>query len=256
MSLTSIDPDNAARGDNLSVYITGHGTNFIQGSGVTDVWFTQGSSTIFSYYFWPGSNTTLTADFAIPIDAPLGLWDLSVNNSVDGTLTLADAFTVNPAGTPEIISVEPDSAYQGDNLSVYIIGQATNFAQGSGVTNVWFVQGSSTLTSYYFWPVSNTTLTADFAIPIYSPIGLWDLSVNSSVDGTLILTDAFTINPAGTPEIISVEPDSAYQGDFLPVYITGLYTHFNQGTGVTDAWFSQGSSTIFSYSFWPGSNTT
>jgi hypothetical protein len=217
VSLTSIDPDSAAQGDNLSVYIIGQGTNFYQGSGATSVWFVQGSSTISSYSFWPGSNTTLTADFAIPIDAPIGLWDLSVNSSADGTLTLADAFTVNPAGTtPEIISIDPDSAAQGDNLSVYIIGQGTNFTQGSGVTNVRFVQGSSTISSYSFWPESNTTLTSHFAIPIDAPIGLWDLSVNSSADGTLTLVDGITIFPfRAAPAITAITDVPDDQGGWI-----------------------------------------
>ena len=149
VALTSIDPDSAARGDNLSVYIIGQGTNFTQGSGVTSVWFSQGSSTIFSYSFWPGNNTTLTAYFDIPFDALMGLWDISVNSSADGTLTLADAFTVNPAGTPEIIFVVPDSAYQGDYLPVDITGLHTHFNQGSGVTSAWFSQGSSTIISRF-----------------------------------------------------------------------------------------------------------
>ncbi|MHC4189708.1 MAG: hypothetical protein ACYSUB_08595, partial [Planctomycetota bacterium] len=65
-TITSINPDNAQQGDSLAVTITGQNTNFLQGSGTIDVWFSQGSSTISASSYSALSDTSLYADFDIP----------------------------------------------------------------------------------------------------------------------------------------------------------------------------------------------
>jgi parallel beta-helix repeat protein len=95
-TLTSVVPDTAQQGESLAVTITGQNTNFTQGSGTTGVWFSQGSPTvnIFATSFLPSSDTLLSADFDIPGDAAVGLWNMNVQDDIDGTLTLADGFTI------------------------------------------------------------------------------------------------------------------------------------------------------------------
>ncbi|MCH8010807.1 MAG: VCBS repeat-containing protein [Candidatus Marinimicrobia bacterium] len=359
--ITSVDPDNTYQGQSLTVSITGQNTQFSQGSGTINVWFAQGTSTIDATSFLAYRDTALSADFDIPSDAPTGLWDVSVQDEVDGTVTLNDGFTINSAeapsageivineimqnpdavsdtngewfeiynadttainlcgwtikdlgtdnhvitceeplyiepeeyfvlgrnddialnggvevdykyssfilangddeiilldetgaevdrveydggpvfpdptgasmalldpesdnsigsnwtvsatpygagdlGTPGlpnitepiITYVTPDSAYQGQSLTVSITGQYTHFAHGTGTTNVWFTQGSSTIDASNFSVTNDTSLSADFDIPSDAPTGLWDMSVQDEVDGTVTLTNGFTINPA------------------------------------------------------------
>ncbi|MHC4213699.1 MAG: hypothetical protein ACYSWP_10045, partial [Planctomycetota bacterium] len=142
-TLISINPDNANQGESLSVTITGQDTNFLQGSSTTvsAVWFEQGSSTIDASSFWANSPTSASANFDIPGGALTGIWDVKATDTIDGTLTLPDGFTINTVLA--LTSIIPNNADQGESLSVTITGQNTTFMQGSSttVTSVWFEQG-------------------------------------------------------------------------------------------------------------------
>jgi hypothetical protein len=238
-SLISIDPDNALQGESLGVGISGQNTYFDQGSG-TMVWFSQGGSPpIGAYGYFPVNDTYMTAWFDIPSDA-IGLHDLNVYNSIDGTMTLYNSFTINPFNPPELISISPNSVQQDQILTVLISGQDTHFDQGSG-TLIWFSQGS--LTTNHVWPLSDTLLVAELDFTGAS-LGLQDLYFYHDIDGTLTLYDSFTITPYN-PMLTSITPGGAYQGQKLSVRITGPTTRFEEGNGAL-AWFSQGNSLIVS----------
>ena len=97
-------------------------------------------------------------------------------------------------------SISPDNALQGQELTVTITGENTHFGQGSTtVTAVWFSKDGSTIdgTPDLGSVASNTSFNADFEIPIDATIGSWDVNVQNPTDGTLTLTDGFTINASG-----------------------------------------------------------
>jgi hypothetical protein len=104
-TLTSINPDNAQQNESLSVSITGQNTRFLQGSGTLGVWFAQGSPTITinASSYLASSDTLLSADFDIPGDAPLGLWNVNVLSGMDGILTLFGGFLIGEAPLPDLI---------------------------------------------------------------------------------------------------------------------------------------------------------
>jgi len=235
-SIISIEPDTAQTGQGLNIGIFGQGTHFEQAPSMS-VWLSQGSSIIYGSGYFPVDDTFMVVWFDIPADAKLGLHDMNVYNDIDGTLTLDNCLTINP-GAIAIVSVDPDSAQQGQTLTVAISGRGTHFDQGSGTT-VWFGQESTTTV----WPVSNILLLARFDIPQQAQTGLKDISVYNDIDGTLNLYNSFTIAPFN-PELISVTPGAAYQGQKLSVRITGKNTTFEQGSGAI-AWLSQGDSLIF-----------
>ncbi|MBW8038994.1 MAG: hypothetical protein FVQ85_03240 [Planctomycetes bacterium] len=243
-SLISIDPDNALEGESLGVGISGQNTNFDQASTIS-IWFSQGSSTIYAYGYFPVNDTYMTAWFDLPSGA-IGLHDLNVYNNIDGTLTLDNSFTINSFNPPELIAISPNSVQQGQVLRVAISGQYThfNFQQGSN-TNVWFSQGSPTCTCTNFWIISDTLLFAEFDCKGAS-LGLRDLNVYNDIDGTLTLYDSFTITPYN-PTLTSITPGGAYQGQKLSVRISGQNTRFGftQGSGAL-VWLSQGNSLIVS----------
>ncbi|MHC4800115.1 MAG: esterase/lipase family protein, partial [Planctomycetota bacterium] len=95
-TLTSVVPHNAQQGRSLPVTITGQNNHFTQGSGTTGVWFSQGSPTvnIYSNSYSASSDASVNASFDIPSDAPLGVWNVNVNISIDGWLGLCDGFTI------------------------------------------------------------------------------------------------------------------------------------------------------------------
>jgi len=247
-TIVSIDPDNCQLGQSIGVAIVGSGTHFEQGGG-TSIWLSQGSQNIYAYGYYPYDDTSLIVWFDIPTDAGTGLYDLNVYNDIDGTLTLHDGFMITPCN---IVSVNPNSAQQGETLSVAITGQDTHFTQCSGsfqqcsITTVWFSQGSPTYTKSV-WAVDDTLLIAEFAFPIDAETGLHDLNVHNDIDGTLTLYNGFTITPLN-PVLTSITPNGAYQGQSLTVTITGQNTHFGQGTilqqgTATTYWFAQATPT-------------
>ncbi len=153
-------------------------------------------------------------------------------------------FASNTVFAQSLNSIEPDSAYQGDNLWVTITGSGTHFSQSSS-SIVWFVQGSSTIYAGSSYPTSATSLNAHFSIPSDASAGYWDLYVDDDYDPVLSLPEAFSIL-VPYPMIISVDPDSAYRNESLLVTITGQHTQFGQASS-TAVWFTQGSSTISGY---------
>ncbi len=236
-SLVLIEPNTAQPGQSLGVAITGQNTHFDQATTML-IWFSQGSSTVYAYGYYPIDDTFLIAWFDFPSDVTTGLQDLNVSNDIDGTLTLYDSFMINQG---DIVSINPNTAQQGQSLMVAISGQGTHFSfqQGSG-TLVWFGQGSTTSV----WPVSDTLLFARFDISKNAATGPQDISVYNDIDGTLTFYDSFTITPYN-PTLLSITPGGAYQGQKLSVRITGQNTSFEQGSGSV-AWLSQGNSLIVS----------
>ena len=126
-ALTSVTPDAAKQGQSLTVAITGVSVDFAQAtwgsefaqctptqgtpttfqgtpSTVTDVWLSQGSSTIDWIRGWPLYDTLFYALFDIPHDAEPGKWDLHVEfeqctpTTTFWELTIPDGFTIAQPG--------------------------------------------------------------------------------------------------------------------------------------------------------------
>lgn len=234
--LVSISPNSANQGQSLLVTITGVNTTFTQSSNTT-VALTgfAGGNPIVTPTALAQNNTTLRTLISIPSTAAPGVYSLVVNTSNDGTLILPNAFTVSgtSTNTPKITAVTPASAKRGQTLNVTITGSNTNFTQGSDLTVSLFNAGSP-LTSNFAFPNSNTSITANFTIPMNQTLGLHDVYVVSSVDGVLTLPAAFTITSSGTgtPSLVAVNPPYGNKGQTLEVTITGTNTHFTQGSNV------------------------
>jgi hypothetical protein len=94
-AIVSVDPNSAARGSSVGVQISGSETLFLQGSDVTSiVWLSQGTPRIDASNVQVTSETLLDADFDIPSDAPLGLWNVNVEQVDGSVVTLTDGFAV------------------------------------------------------------------------------------------------------------------------------------------------------------------
>ncbi len=161
------------------------------------------------------------------------------------SLLLGSVISIVALNAQTITLVSPDSADQGQSLTVSIIGLSTNFTQGSGTT-VWLSKGFSFISPTSVNIINDLSLDASFDIPINANPGMWDVNVYDDIDGTITKADGFSIGGVG---IITVFPDSALVGQSLTVSLTGLNTSFSQGLGTSSVWFSQGSETINAASF-------
>jgi len=231
--ITSINPNSAVLGQSLSVTISGQNTHFAQGTGTsTSVWFSQGSQTIYPSYVAAQGSISLSAWFSIPNFANTGLWNVNVNNYVDGTMILPNSMTINSIPNPQIISVSPDSAAEGQTISVSITAQNTNFGQGSTTTTAWFEQGSSTyLPIVNLNVVSSTEIIGQVNIPSSVNLGYYNTWVSNTIDGQINKPNSFVVyEGGGGPSLpIGLETLTPSWGEFGKLYtytLVGHLTHF------------------------------
>lgn len=234
-SLVSITPNAGNQGQSLLVTITGANTTFTQSSSTTIALTSLGGggTPIVAPTALAQNNTTLRTLISIPGDATPGAYALVVNTSNDGTLILPNAFTVNgtSTGTPKITAVSPATARRGQTLNVTITGANTNFAQASDLTVSLFNSGSP-LTANFAFANSNTSITANFSIPANQTLGLHDVYVFSMAGGLLTLPASFTVTASGSnpASLSAVSPPYGNKSQTLDITITGVNTHFSQGS--------------------------
>ncbi|MCF8369853.1 MAG: hypothetical protein K9G76_12505 [Bacteroidales bacterium] len=235
--LETVEPPSAAAGQMITLVITGGYTNFTQGVDYAylfsnNTWLTDYSITIVS-------DEQIEVEIPITSGVPSGLYSLKVKTDWDGTMYLYDVFTVEDDPSPQFLTdITPDTGTIPENLSVTISGNGTHFMQATG-TIVKFRQGSSTIYPWSVTEISNTEVTAEFSFDNFDNPGFYDVNTYNAVDGDLFLDNGFYLNPnPNPPQIVSVEPDSALQGETLQVAISGQNTNFTQGTG-TIVWLKQ-----------------
>lgn len=190
-TLININPDNAYQGQSLNLTITGSNTHFTQTSST--IRFIQGSSTIYSDYTSIIDNNNLSAYISFSEYAPIGYYDVLVNNSLDNEITLENAFllTENPY-TPKIVSVNPPKAKQNTTIKLSITGQNTHFYQTTG-TILWFNQGSTTIYPNNYNILNNEVIEAYFSFRNSDEVGFYNIYVNDGYDDLLILDNGFEL---------------------------------------------------------------
>ncbi|MDP8268897.1 MAG: FlgD immunoglobulin-like domain containing protein, partial [Candidatus Tenebribacter davisii] len=109
----------------------------------------------------------------------------------------------------------------------------THFNQGTNTINsVWFAMGSTTINAISSFPNSNTSLSVDFDIPINAEIGVWDVFVNNEIDGTMSLSNSFTINLGNSAPVVVIPIDDiSIDEDFTEIFEIDLNEHFNDPDG-------------------------
>lgn len=142
------------------------------------------------------------------------------------------------------ISISPDRAQRGQRLDVLISGQGTHFQQSSPPLSLWFSQASSRVNVMGFSVLSDISIVANLDVPSQTDLGLEDFNIYGDIDGTLTLTDAFTVTPLQAV-LHSVTPNSAYQGERLSVTLTSQSLTFGQNSG-TFTWLTKDGSAIAS----------
>jgi hypothetical protein len=131
-------------------------------------------------------------------------------------MMILSGLVVGSAQAQEITSVIPNSASQGEILDVTITGANTITA------DVWFSQGSLTITPVSGQTQSNTSMTAKFDIAANAAVGLWSVNVQQINDqGIVTLQNGFVINAAipvpAAPLLIS-PADDAVVNDNTPTF--------------------------------------
>jgi len=216
--LYSLNPGGGQQGQSaLLVAITGVNTHFVQGTSQASfgTGVTVTSLTV-------SSPTNATAVVNIDPAATIGTRTVTVTTGTE-VASFTNGFTI-VAGTPAILSLNPGGSQQGrQNLSVALVGQFTNWVQGTTIAT--FGSGVSVVS---LTVSSSTSATAVVNIDPAAAVGPRTVTMTTGTE-VETFTNGFTV-VAGTPVLLTVNPSSVQQGQQgLSVSITGQFTHFVQG---------------------------
>jgi hypothetical protein len=168
------------------------------------------------YYWWVGNGMVDTtaigaayADLNIQTDNQIGVFsiDYMLGDSYNGVnYQRSDNHLIQIAESAIITSIIPDQGYQNFTIDISIDGFNTHFLNGFGTENVWLSKNGEEIYANSFVVYSNTSLTANFHIPLTAQIGLYDVNVETHIDSIIIKVESFEILPP--PPLIFVSPDS------------------------------------------------
>ena len=241
--IQSVNPSIANQGQSMQVNINGQNTHFTLGGGST-IWLSKGANTINSVSSVAPNDYTIVSQFSIPTNAVSGSWDVNVQNSIDGLITKSNGFYINSTtNPPQIISIVPDSVEQGQSLTLTINGTNTNFT-ATGGTTVWFKHDTTQMNPLTTTVINDSTININLCVPSSATLGYWNIHAFNVTDSLLIKYNGLYIKNPNIPLIISLDPDSAEQGQSLVVMLSTNYTHFTSGL-TPDVWLRNGSSSIY-----------
>lgn len=229
--IVSVTPETAIQGEALEIKVTATNVNFSQGSSV--VYFIQGSTELHSYNCNVTSATTLTVNFTFTANNPTGYYDLKIYSS-GTTLTKTNAIFVTPDLTiASLDSIKPNTASQGENVTVTLHGTNTNFDKAGIYNSVYLNDGSGQINATAINIINSVTLEAQFRLGYNHPAGLYSISVSNSVDGIITIPNAFSLlTGPHPPAILTVHPETITQGEMLNIEVTGENTDFAQASNL------------------------
>jgi len=158
------------------------------------------------------------------------------------TTSATTATTTTPTGKPQFISMVPDSAAAGSQVSITDL-TGSNFR--SGTTVMLAHTGSSNITATNVQAVSSSHMTCTFTVPSNATTGSWDIVITNP-DGQSVRNSNFfairaatnvsaaqTTSPTGAVVITRIEPTSVVLGGYGWYGALTIYTTTNIQTGAT-----------------------
>jgi hypothetical protein len=264
----SLNTNSSNPGNKVTLTISGSGAQFSLGktcmpSGVlvdsTNIVFSLGTYTLHpTAVYVDNTNNTVKADLTIPIDAPLGSYDVRAGSTACNVISCAGCFKVYPA--PNTLTLSPSKGYVKQTVTVALTSSGYPFAAGHSClngkvlvdsSNVVFSLGTTKLyPSSIVIDTSYKTIYAKLSIPSNAPSGLYDIKVGSASCNTLSCTGCFSVE-VPYPSI-SVLPTVGDLGQNISVTIKGSNVAFGSvclgGKTVADlsnTYFMQGNYKIY-----------
>ncbi len=189
-SIQSVTPNTGQQGQTLtSVAIVGQNTNWVQGTTAASfgTGITVNNLTV-------NSATSATANITVPNNTTLGARTVTLTTGAE-VASLVSGFTVT-AGPATLVSVTPNMGQQGQTLaSVAIVGQNTNFVQGTTVAS--FGAG---VTINGLTVNSGTSATANITVPNNTTLGARTVTLTTGSE-VASLGGGFTVTAAALQSI-------------------------------------------------------
>jgi hypothetical protein len=151
-----------------------------------------------------------------------------------------------------ITSVNPDSGYLGEKLTITIVGSGVDFTQGSNLVTLEKIGSSLSPSSYAI--INSTTLNVLYLFSVNDPAGIYNVKFNS-----IVKTNGFKLLSDPTPpSLVSISPVSATQGQTLTIRINAHNTHFSQigAPGTNAVYISKAGNNIYAVSVTVINDTT
>jgi hypothetical protein len=223
-TITSVTPNSGQAGQTLtSVAIVGQNTNFVQGTTAANfgAGITVNSLTV-------TSATTATASISIAANAAGGARTVTLTTGTE-VATLANGFTVTSG--PTITSVTPNSGQAGQTVaSVAIVGQNTNFVQGTTAAN--FGAG---ITVNSLTVTSATTATANISIAANAVAGARNVTLTTGAEMATLANGFSVTAPLSVVSFRVLYGSQVYDMTAsgasrvrLPWQISGIQVEFSQ----------------------------
>ena len=131
---------------------------------------------------------------------------------------------------PELMDIYPDQANNGQILEIKIIGKNTNFS-ADNETKIYFYKDwikDSTMKISNLKVISPIEIIANLSIPYNTFSNEYSILVSDSINQELWMTKKFIVNGLKKPELSSVFPYTAKNGQTLDIVIKGENINFDK----------------------------
>jgi hypothetical protein len=238
-SISSVSPSSIDAGQQLAVSITCANDSFLTcmqtiswricNSTVNRVYFKNGDSIRVASSVSNLQRTSLSALIGFPLSSANGAWDVSVEHlsAYGGTISLAQAFTVNPVAPPVVDSIYPKSSFQNRNVTINVYGTHTHFrifqkdSVVNNVTNAWLKKDAGSVKADSIKTVNSGAVQAYFSLTGSIDTGLYNIQIDQGSGlASAVLNKAFYLKGVMTPlgslprGCIAFYPFDADAGDY------------------------------------------
>ncbi len=231
--LISFTPNNAEQGDSVLMTIKGKNTHFL--SGINRVGIIQNYTSLVSAEGKAINDSILEVKLMFEYYVPANKYPIIVSNSIDSVLTTPTEFELKPGkNPPQLVSLFPNNAIQGQKISVRINGTKgcflrfyAQYAQLSNANYSYLVQ----ITQF----INDSTLQASFDIGVNDlGVGTYDFEIKDWYQNKkFTLAAAFTVNKnPNPPALISITPAVVNQFETITMIVKAKNTHFLNGQTV------------------------
>ncbi|HOV67522.1 MAG TPA: hypothetical protein PLI31_04080 [Methanoregulaceae archaeon] len=234
--VTGISPNKKERGSTFTAVITGK--NFKAGSKVA-LEVTGGTPVYYGTSVTTLSSTQIRCTFTLPSNAPLGYYNVYVQDPVfkgntNGWVYGRNLFQViqQAPSAPVVTGISPNKKERGSTFTAVITGK--NFKAGSkvalevtGGTPVYYGTSVTTL--------SSTQIRCTFTLPSNAPLGYYNVYVQDPVfkgntNGWVYGRNLFQVIDAVAPVVTGISPTSHVRGSTFTATVYGK--NFRPGSEV------------------------
>ncbi len=230
--LLSMDPDSATQDDGIiTVTIIGGHTHFGADSEVVAYLDANAANRINASNMQFPSQDTIIAEFEFSnLNLPAS-YDLTVRTKHDGILELQDAFELLPGEHQgQIVNVDPDTVYIGQELEITITGQDVDFLQSSQIITL---SSGGVVEDYNTTAINESTLKFNLDVTPNLLPGQYDIFLDVlNGEGDIMLENGITVlNDPDMPYLVSIFPTSARQNtENFVMYLDTKNLHLTQKT--------------------------